>query len=520
MPQGLTEEGPSAPGRPRMGVAVRRGRGGRLPQRPLRRGGPERGSPAPPRDSDRRRCCDRRRRWPVRRWSVQYEEWGMGRRLGGIGRDLFRERPRRRRELVGHPAWPGPIELRLVHRLRRGRERELLLPRGRLRLHRETIERRGQGGRGHANQSTGFAQAPPGTYSVTFTQTEPASGASWTVGFNSHYQTGYGSSIVFAGVVNGTYSLSVNASGYRATPALGGVTVAGADQTQSIDFSSTGPARYDELSRPLPRERSSERNPLGGRALHQRRRHFGVQLHLARPERDGRQLHLDRVHDRHSRLRPEPICRGVRRGRSSRVDPRTVRLPSRGPSGDVHAILLLPRRGLRHPERDQLERNVRGFDAHEHGVRHRLRRAQRGLLLHHLLPRRACRSARKRSAHRGRTRRPRGAVDGSTGGVRGVLSFHRSPLHLGRRTGRGLGDSGAADPPRARGPSPPAESAASGARFGWPSTPVPNAHGARGESERNYKRKRRSSSVQGCRLPEERRGSWPHPRSVVYVRNR
>lgn len=82
--------------------------------------------------------------------------------------------------------------------------------------------------------------AGPATYDVTFSETGLGSGASWIVVFNGTSQTSSDSTIQFSGSRNGTYSYSVSAPTYNATPSSGSVTIAGTNPTVQIAFTSSG----------------------------------------------------------------------------------------------------------------------------------------------------------------------------------------------------------------------------------------------------------------------------------------
>lgn len=82
-------------------------------------------------------------------------------------------------------------------------------------------------------QSVALTHLP--TYSVTFTETGLASGTVWTATFAGVPKTSTTSTIIFT-AVNGSYSFSVSAIGYSASPASGPVTVSGQAQTVSILF--------------------------------------------------------------------------------------------------------------------------------------------------------------------------------------------------------------------------------------------------------------------------------------------
>jgi len=96
---------------------------------------------------------------------------------------------------------------------------------------------------GPVTQPILFSRAPTPRYVVTFTETGLASGATWsatldsrTLGINESIDSSGPGAIKFAGISNGTYSFSVNASGYPAVPSSGTIVVDGMDVTQAIAF--------------------------------------------------------------------------------------------------------------------------------------------------------------------------------------------------------------------------------------------------------------------------------------------
>ena len=78
-------------------------------------------------------------------------------------------------------------------------------------------------------------------YAVGFTATGLAPGAVWSVTFNGLNESTNGSSLLFPGALNGTYSYSVEALGYRAQPSNGTVTVNGASLDVAIAFTGLPP---------------------------------------------------------------------------------------------------------------------------------------------------------------------------------------------------------------------------------------------------------------------------------------
>jgi hypothetical protein len=89
-----------------------------------------------------------------------------------------------------------------------------------------------------ASQAIAFTRAT--TYTVTFAETGLGLGGSWSVTLNSVPQSSTATSIPFTGLVAGSYSFLVTASGYTANPASGSVTVANTNVTKAITFTSSG----------------------------------------------------------------------------------------------------------------------------------------------------------------------------------------------------------------------------------------------------------------------------------------
>jgi len=73
------------------------------------------------------------------------------------------------------------------------------------------------------------------TYSVTFTETGLRSGADWSVTLNGSTESTTSTSLSI-GESNGSYAFRVGATGYKATPASGNVTVSGAPVSEAIAF--------------------------------------------------------------------------------------------------------------------------------------------------------------------------------------------------------------------------------------------------------------------------------------------
>ena len=90
---------------------------------------------------------------------------------------------------------------------------------------------------------SGSSSTPSGpSYAVTFSETGLPLGTSWSVTFNGATQPGTTSTIVFS-EKNGTYSFSVSAAGYTASPASGNLQVSGVS-SQSITFTALKPGSY------------------------------------------------------------------------------------------------------------------------------------------------------------------------------------------------------------------------------------------------------------------------------------
>ncbi len=83
------------------------------------------------------------------------------------------------------------------------------------------------------------------TYTVTFNEIGLPSGTSWSVTFNGSSQSSNTSSIAFTNIPNGSYSFTVSqVQGYTSSPSSGTVNVAGANISESINFS---PASTNEI---------------------------------------------------------------------------------------------------------------------------------------------------------------------------------------------------------------------------------------------------------------------------------
>lgn len=81
-------------------------------------------------------------------------------------------------------------------------------------------------------------------YTVTFGETGPPSGASWSVTLNGTVLSSGINSITLSAETNGTYGFSVGeVPGYVAAPAAGSVPVRWASYAQKITFSSIHPPR-------------------------------------------------------------------------------------------------------------------------------------------------------------------------------------------------------------------------------------------------------------------------------------
>ena len=76
----------------------------------------------------------------------------------------------------------------------------------------------------------------PAKFTVTFTATGLAAGATWTVFFGGVEKNGTGPSSLIFSVTNGSWTFSTLASGYTALPSGGSVLVSGAAKTETIAF--------------------------------------------------------------------------------------------------------------------------------------------------------------------------------------------------------------------------------------------------------------------------------------------
>jgi len=85
---------------------------------------------------------------------------------------------------------------------------------------------------------------PIPTYNVTFQETGLRDDTPWTVTLGESTVPGTGTSIVIS-ATDGTYPFSVSASGYKADPASGSITVDGANVTQPVVFSAPAPPTYN-----------------------------------------------------------------------------------------------------------------------------------------------------------------------------------------------------------------------------------------------------------------------------------
>ncbi len=93
---------------------------------------------------------------------------------------------------------------------------------------------------GITSQSISFTALPPGSYTVTFTESGLPGSTSWSVTLNGAPQSSTGTSILFT-EMNGTYSYTVGSvTGYTAAPSSGMVTVSGPGSSTSITFTSSG----------------------------------------------------------------------------------------------------------------------------------------------------------------------------------------------------------------------------------------------------------------------------------------
>ncbi len=91
-----------------------------------------------------------------------------------------------------------------------------------------------------ASQSIAFTVLPPGSYTVTFTESGLPGGTSWSVTFNGTAGSSATSTIAFT-IGNGTWPFTVGSvTGYSASPASGNVAVSGAAASQGVTFTSNG----------------------------------------------------------------------------------------------------------------------------------------------------------------------------------------------------------------------------------------------------------------------------------------
>jgi YVTN family beta-propeller protein len=85
-----------------------------------------------------------------------------------------------------------------------------------------------------------YTPLPPGRYSVEFTETGLPSATNWSVTFNDTLAWSDTTSIVFNGLINGTYSFTAGAvANYNASPSAGSIVVNGSSAARTIAFSST-----------------------------------------------------------------------------------------------------------------------------------------------------------------------------------------------------------------------------------------------------------------------------------------
>ena len=82
-----------------------------------------------------------------------------------------------------------------------------------------------------------FTQNPPGRYSIMFTEAGLAVGVSWSVVFNSTTVSSTNPSIVFSGMLNGTYPFAIEpVAGYTANPSTGTIVISGTDISKNVTF--------------------------------------------------------------------------------------------------------------------------------------------------------------------------------------------------------------------------------------------------------------------------------------------
>ncbi len=91
-----------------------------------------------------------------------------------------------------------------------------------------------------ASQSIAFTALPPGSYTVTFTESGLPVGTSWSVTFNGTAGSSATSTIAFT-IGNGSWPFTVDSvTGYSANPASGSIAVSGTAASQGVTFTSSG----------------------------------------------------------------------------------------------------------------------------------------------------------------------------------------------------------------------------------------------------------------------------------------
>lgn len=88
-------------------------------------------------------------------------------------------------------------------------------------------------------------------FNTTFTETGLPAGTNWGVTYNGTLQFSRTTSIVFLGMINGTFAFNVSAVGSRVpTPVSGSSTVQGADTSEAIVFNMTYTATFSQTGLP------------------------------------------------------------------------------------------------------------------------------------------------------------------------------------------------------------------------------------------------------------------------------
>ncbi len=88
-------------------------------------------------------------------------------------------------------------------------------------------------------------------FNTTFTETGLPTGTNWGVTYNGTLQFSRTASIVFLGMINGTFAFNVSAVGSRVpTPVSGSSTVQGADTSEAIVFNMTYTATFSQTGLP------------------------------------------------------------------------------------------------------------------------------------------------------------------------------------------------------------------------------------------------------------------------------